>query len=322
MPTAVIALALSRSSIAGAVVCGDEALTATHRTVAPSAGIDEIVDLALDSATELRERSERLGRCPTAAGVVLPEADDAGGFTALAGECHWYGAPVRAWFEEHLDLPVTVGRDIRAGAWAEARLGAGRGSRTILYVPVNDRIPAVFVLHDRTPEESRVCVGDLGRLPTWARAAATGRSEPAEHLATPGALARRYEAARGTAGLTALAVYRRAKEGDDAAARVWNEAMEAFADALASAVMVLNPSRVVLGGELADADEAYYLLLRQAVAERVQEPPSPVIVPAQRGPQATLLGAALLTRGAPKDVEPLGGGPALLAAVPSPPRTG
>ncbi|MET9100090.1 ROK family protein [Streptomyces antibioticus] len=320
-PATVIALALSRSHIEGAVVGGDEVLTLTHRRVAPSVGIDEFVDLALDCTTELREHSGRLGRRPTAAGVVLAEdGDGVNGLSPFAGEYHWRGAPVRAWLEEHLDLPVTVGHDVRAGGQAEARLGAGRGSRAFLYVPAGDRIPAVLVLDGHAPEKSRFCVGDLGRLPTWTGAADTGRAERVGDVAAPRALGRRYEAAGGRAGLSALSVHQRARAGDHAAAHVWNEALEAFADALASAVMVLGPDRVVIGGDYAEADKAYFRRLRRAVAGRTESRPAPVIVPAQLGLQAALLGAALLTRGAPTDVEPPIR-PRLLTAVPSPPNT-
>ncbi|SMF78923.1 ROK family protein [Streptomyces sp. Amel2xC10] len=318
-PATVIALALAPGHIAGAVVCEDEALTVTHRTVGPSVGIDEFVDLALDRTTELRLHAERLGRSPTAAGVVL--AEDGGGATGIgpfAGEYHWRGAPVRAWLEEHLDLPVTVGHDMRAGAQAEACLGAGRGSRAFLYVPAGDRIPAVLVLDGQAPAKSRFCVGDLGRLPTWTRAAETGRAEPVEDVAAPAALTRRYTAAGGKAAPSALSVHRRAQEGDRAATRVWNEALEAFADALASAVLLLNPERVVVGGDFAEADKAYFRRLRRAVAQRTEARPAPVIVPAQLGLRAALLGAALLTRWAPTGMDPLSG-PPFLTAVPAPP---
>lgn len=304
-PTTVLALGLSRGHIAGAVVAGDQALLSTRWPVAPTLDTDEVVDLLLDYTVHLVKLAERLGRRPAAGCVVLAEDDNSTHFASIVRESYWRGVPVRAWLEEHLDLPVTTGNEVCAGALAEALLGAGRGSDAFLYVPVADRVPAVVVLDGHIRGGHRSVVGDLGGLHTWpTRAAGTGRTERVEHSASACAIARRYAAAGGEAGLTALSVYQRAMAGDGCAAQVWDEAVQAFADALASAVTVLSPDRVVIGGELAGADKAYFRRLRRAVAARLQERPAPVIVPAQLGFQAPLLGAALLTHRARAVAEP------------------
>ncbi|MFJ7962449.1 ROK family protein [Streptomyces sp. NPDC096324] len=276
----------------------------TRWPVTPTLDTDEVVDLLLDCTMHLVKLAERVGRRPAAASVVLAEeGDEATGFASIVGERHWRGVPVRTWLEEDLELPVTVGHEVRAGALAEALLGAGRGSRALLYVPVGDRLPAAIILDGQAGDGHRSVVGDLGRLPTWTTCdAGTRGAERVEDIASASAVTRRYESAGGEAGLSALAVHQRAKAGDADAARVWGDAIEAFADALASAATMLSPDRVVVGGEFAEAGKAYFRQLRRAVAARVQSPL--VIVPAQLGFQGSLLGAALLTREARATVQP------------------
>ncbi|HLL34861.1 MAG TPA: ROK family protein, partial [Streptomyces sp.] len=82
--------------------------------------------------------------------------------------------------------------------------------------------------------------------------------------------------------------------GDPNAVRIWREAVDALADGLVTALTLLDPRTIVIGGGLAEAGETLFTPLRDAVRQRVtfQNPPS--IVPAALGDTAGCLGAGLL----------------------------
>jgi glucokinase len=115
-----------------------------------------------------------------------------------------------------------------------------------------------------------------------------------ETVASAAAIARHYARASGESGVTAKEVQERSAAGDPAAATVWRNAIEALADGLASAIMLLDPERVVIGGGLARAGAPYFAPLPTAVAERFTFQAIPEIVPAELGHQAGCQGAALL----------------------------
>ncbi|MFE7243326.1 ROK family protein [Streptomyces sp. NPDC057580] len=138
--------------------------------------------------------------------------------------------------------------------------------------------------------------GELGHLPTRSgdEACPCGGRGCLETVASAAAVARRYTAATGEPGVTAKDVGERAAAGDQTAVAVWQAAIEALADGLATAITLLDPERIVIGGGLARAGEPYFGPLRTAVAERLAFQTAPEIVPAELGHQAGCQGAALL----------------------------
>ncbi|MCZ9342377.1 ROK family protein, partial [Streptomyces sp. TRM76130] len=82
--------------------------------------------------------------------------------------------------------------------------------------------------------------------------------------------------------------------GDARAAEVWREAVDALADGLVTALTLLDPRALVIGGGLAEAGETLCSPLREAVARRITFQTQPSIVPAALGDSAGCLGAGLL----------------------------
>ncbi|MEU8925957.1 ROK family protein [Kitasatospora sp. NPDC048545] len=110
------------------------------------------------------------------------------------------------------------------------------------------------------------------------------------------AIARRYAAATGERDVTARQVAERAATGDRTATAVRQEAVDALADGLASAVTLLDPERVVIGGGLARAGEPYLAPLRESLGARLAFQAMPDLVPAELGHEAGCFGAGLLAR--------------------------
>ncbi|MFE6504685.1 ROK family protein [Kitasatospora sp. NPDC057738] len=295
MTATAIALDVGGTYIKGAAVAPDGRLCHTERWFTRAErGPEAVLETVLDCAAELAGRFR-----PAAAGIAVPGiVDEAAGTAVLAANLGWRDLPVRHWLSEHLGIPVAFGHDVRAGGVAEARAGAGRGSRNFLFVPVGTGIAAALMVDGRPLTGSHTRAGELGHLVVrpGGEPCACGRRGCVETLASAAAVARRYTAATGEAGVTAEQVGQRAATGDRAAAAVWREAVDALADGLASAITLLDPERIVIGGGLARAGEPYFAPLRAAVAARLSFQTMPELVPAELGHEAGCFGAGLLAR--------------------------
>jgi glucokinase len=82
--------------------------------------------------------------------------------------------------------------------------------------------------------------------------------------------------------------------GDLRAEKVWQEAIDALADGLVTALTLLDPRTIIIGGGLAEAGETLFTPLREAVRARITFQKLPSIVPAALGDTAGCLGAGLL----------------------------
>ncbi|WP_084715094.1 ROK family protein [Streptacidiphilus rugosus] len=254
-------------------------------------GPDAVVENILTLAGTLAARHR-----PVAAGIAVPGVvDETTGVCVFAAHLGWRDVPVQRWLEEELGLPVALGHDVRAGGLAEARLGAGRGCRSFLYVPVGTGIAAAILLDGRTLRGGHGGAGELGHLVVrpGGDACRCGNRGCLETVASASAIARRYREAAGDA-VTADQVALLAREGDPVAAGIWREAVDALADGLAAGATLLDPRRIVLGGELARTGPALFDPLRAALAQRLTFQTVPEVTAAALGRRAGSLGAGLL----------------------------
>ncbi|WP_406404966.1 ROK family protein [Streptomyces sp. NBC_00879] len=291
----VIALDVGGTYIKGGTLGQDGTLHHRERWLTRAErGPEAVLETVLGCAATLAERCR-----PAAAGIVVPGiVDEASGNAVLAANLGWRDVPVQDWLAEHLDLPVAFGHDVRAGALAEARAGAGRDCPDFLFVPVGTGIAAAAVVAGRVLTGGHGRAGELGHVvvrPGGDPCSCGGRG-CLETVASAAAVARRYARATGWQGVTAREVCHRADAGDAVAGTVWTEAIEALADGLATAISLYDPARVVLGGGLAKAGESFLAPLRKALGRRLTFHAAPSVVPAHLGDRAGCLGAALLAQ--------------------------
>ncbi|MFF9982379.1 ROK family protein [Streptomyces erythrochromogenes] len=258
----------------------------------PERGPDSVLETVLTCAATLAERCR-----PTAAGIVLPgTVDEISGCAEHAPALGWRNVPVRDWVAEHLDLPVAVGHDGRAGGLAEARAGAGRDCGDFLFVSVGDGIGTAVVLAGGVPPAIGHGAQELGHTevrPGGDPCHCGGRG-CLETVASSAAVTHRYARATGWRGVGAREVYHRADAGDPAALAVCGEATVALADVLAAAIGRYAPERLVVGGELAEAGASLLAPLREALTSRLGLSAVPDLRLARFGETAGRMGAALL----------------------------
>jgi glucokinase len=262
-------------------------------------GPDAVVESILGFAADLRAHGlEHLGQAAEAAGVAVPGIVDAEhGIAVYAANLGWRDVPLRELLSLRLDgVPVALGHDVRTGGLAEGRIGAGRGTDRFLFVPLGTGIAGAIGIAGTIEAGAHGCAGEIGHIVVRPGGPACGCGQRGclETLASAAAVTRAWSAAGGDPTADAADCARAVEAGDKAATRVWQEAVDALADGLVTALTLLDPRTLIIGGGLAEAGETLFSPLRAAVEERVTFQKLPTIVPAALGDTAGCLGAGLL----------------------------
>ncbi|MFI8452687.1 ROK family protein [Streptomyces erythrochromogenes] len=296
----VIALDVGGTGMKAALVADDgtllhEARRATGRERGPDAVVETIQDFA---AELLATGRERFGRAASAAGVAVPGIVDAdNGIAVYAANLGWRDVPLRALLTARLGgIPVALGHDVRTGGLAEGRIGAGRGADRFLFVPLGTGIAGAIGIAGRIEAGAHGYAGEIGHIVVRPGGPDCGCGQRGclETLASAAAVSRAWAAASGDPAADAADCAKAVASGDARAGEVWLAAVGALADGLVTAITLLDPRTLIIGGGLAEAGETLFTPLRKAVEERVTFQRLPHIVPAALGDTAGCLGAGLL----------------------------
>lgn len=296
----VIALDVGGTGMKAALVGADGTLLhEARRATGRDRGADAVVASILDFAADLRAYGQAyFGRPAEAAGLAVPGIVDAGrGIAVYAANLGWRDVPLRDLLVERLGgVPVALGHDVRTGGLAEGRIGAGRGADRFLFVPLGTGIAGAIGIDGTIEAGAHGCAGEIGHVVVrpGGPECGCGRRGCLETLASAAAVTRAWAAASGDPGADAADCAKAVESGDPAALRVWQEAVDALADGLVTALTLLDPRTLIIGGGLAEAGETLFTPLRAAVEERVTFQQLPDIVPAALGDTAGCLGAGLL----------------------------
>ncbi|RCH66014.1 ROK family protein [Streptomyces sp. SDr-06] len=272
-----------------------EARRPTGRERGPEAVVESILDFAAD----LRAYGEEhLGESAVAAGVAVPGIVDAeNGIAAYAANLGWRDVPMRRLLSERLHgVPVALGHDVRTGGLAEGRIGAGKGADRFLFVPLGTGIAGAIGIDGRVEPGAHGFAGEIGHIVVRPGGipCPCGQRGCLERLASASAVTLAWAEASGDPDADAADCAKAVESGDPRALAVWRDAVEALADGLVTALTLLDPRTLIIGGGLAEAGETLFVPLRAAVEERVTFQKLPEIVPAALGDTAGCLGAGLL----------------------------
>ncbi|WP_458244480.1 ROK family protein [Streptomyces sp. MAI_2237] len=295
----VIALDVGGTGMKAALVgAGGELLHRARRATGRERGPDAVVEGILDFAAELRAYGvERLGEPASAAGVAVPGiVDEQRGVAAYAANLGWRDVPLRDLLSRRLGAPVRLGHDVRTGGLAEGRIGAGRGADRFLFVALGTGIAGAIGMAGRVESGAHGFAGEIGHIVV--RPGGTpcpcGQSGCLERYASAAAVGEAWAKACGDPDADAADCARAVASGDPNAVRIWQGAIDALADGLLTALTLLDPRTLIVGGGLAEAGETLFTPLREAVERRVTFQKLPSIVPAALGDTAGCLGAGLL----------------------------
>lgn len=296
----VIALDVGGTGMKAALVGADGTLLhEARRATGRERGPDAVVESVLAFAADLRAYGqEHFGESAVAAGVAVPGIVDAeNGIAVNAVNLGWRDVPMRRLLGERLGgVPVALGHDVRTGGLAEGRIGAGKGADRFLFVPLGTGIAGAIGIAGTIEAGAHGYAGEIGHIVIRPDGpdCPCGQRGCLETLASAAAVSRAWAAASGDAKADAADCAKAVESGDPKAVEVWRDAVDALAAGLVTALTLLDPRTLIIGGGLAEAGETLFTPLRAAVEERVTFQKLPHIVPAALGDTAGCLGAGLL----------------------------
>jgi predicted NBD/HSP70 family sugar kinase len=260
-------------------------------------GLDVAVDLIGEVLAEAGiERSRLIGAGLGLPGPVDQSSGVIGSSAILPG---WVGVAAGDEMRRRLDIPVIVDNDANLGALAELTYGAGRGATDLVYLKVASGIGAGLILGGRLYRGWGGMAGELGHIlvDPEGPVCRCGNRGCLETAASTGALLEMLRRSHGD--LTVPEMLRLAHEGDLGCRRVIADAGRVVGSAAAVLFNVLNPQRLVVGGDLADAGDLLLDGVRSSV--RLSALPAAAdaarVVPGVLGERAQVLGALALAVG-------------------------
>ncbi|MGW6454473.1 ROK family protein [Streptomyces sp. NPDC055078] len=296
----VIALDVGGTGMKAALVGVDGTLLhEARRATARERGPDAVIQSILDFADDLRTYGQQhLGGAALAVGAVVPGIiDSENGIAVYSANLGWRDVPLRKLLSDRLGgLPVVLGHDVRTGGLAEGRIGAGQGADRFLFVPLGTGIAGAIGIGGVIEAGAHGYAGEIGHVVVRPDGPACGCGQRGclETLASAAAVTRAWASASGDTDADAADCAKAVESGDPRAIAVWRDAVDALAAGLVTALTLLDPRVLIIGGGLAEAGETLFTPLRAAVEERVTFQKLPSIVPAALGDTAGCLGAGLL----------------------------
>ncbi|MEU7104941.1 ROK family transcriptional regulator [Streptomyces sp. NPDC046215] len=277
-----------------------------HRVLAEEAeplDVDASAAQGLDRAEQLVKRLiAEAGISPdkivgVGLGVPGPIDVETGALGSTAILPGWAGTNPRDALAARLSVPVYVDNDANLGALGELVWGAGRGAADLAYIKVASGVGAGLVINGKIYRGPGGTAGEIGHI-------TLDESGPVCRCGNRGCLetftAARYvlpllHSAHGT-DLTVARMVRLARDGDPGCRRVIADVGRHIGSGVANLCNVLNPRRVVLGGDLAESGELVLGPIRESVSRYAI--PSAArqleIVPGALGGRAEVLGALAL----------------------------
>lgn len=223
----------------------------------------------------------------------------------------WPNVPLKRTIEQSIGLPTHILNDVRLMTLGEWTFGAGRGVDTIACFAIGTGIGGGLVINGKLHLGIGGTGGELGHqiidmngpkcgcgsrgcLEAFASGpaiVAMGVKAVVQGLTTSIGEYVDYDLNR----ITPKVIYQAAVDGDEIANEIYELAGFYIGIAVSSTLAAVGPRKVVIGGGVAQAGDLLLEPIRRTVEERVHIMPveQVEIVPAELGPNAGLIGAAL-----------------------------
>jgi glucokinase len=267
---------------------GDVAVRREHPT--PLASLDELL-AGIDTAVE-----ELLEEEVRALGFGIPSTiDHRTGLVEGSVNIPLADVDLRARMADRFGLPTAIENDANAAALAEFRVGAGRGTRTMVMLTLGTGCGGGVVIDGRLfrgwAELGHIVI-DVDGIPCQGSCTGRGHLEP---YVTGLAATKLAQEAFGPA-VDAHRLVRLANEGDARARDILRGIGEKLGAGVASLVNIFNPELVVIGGGFAAAGDWLFEPAREVVRWQALRPAGERvrIVRGALGTAAGLIGAGFV----------------------------
>jgi glucokinase len=262
----VIGIDLGGTKTAGIVLHKGE-MEENYRIETDSSSQDSVLQGLLQVCSYLLERASDKGFSVEAVGLgIAGFIDFERGVVTDAPNHPLRNAPVKDILEQSSGLPVFVDNDANVAALAEARLGAGKGSRHLVHLTLGTGIGGGIIMDGEIYRGALGAAGELGHMIVLEDGPPCncGARGCLESLASGVAIYRRVRelAESGvknpiteafladSKGFNAQVLCRYADDGDDHALQILKEAGRHLGTGIASLVNIFNPDVVTLSGGL------------------------------------------------------------------------
>ncbi len=289
-----------------------ETIPFPHTTAEDTAG--KIVQAAMQMLNK-----QGIGLAQTESfGVVVPGSISENADTVVdAHNLDFHDVPLKKLLQEQLPgIPVYLANDADGAALAELYAGAFRGCQTAVLMTLGTGLGGGIILNGRlfcggmrhgvelghillvAGGESCTC-GNRGCAEAYCSASALARAGRKAMQMHPDSLL--YTRSEGnTDAVDAKFITDCAKDGDAAAAAVFDEYVEHLSAACASIFNLLDPEVIAIGGGVCAAGEFLFEPLREKTTEKCFYRNHGTILPAQLANNAGMIGAAMLHQNANK----------------------
>lgn len=211
----------------------------------------------------------------------------------------WAGIAPAEELERRIGRTVVIGNDADMGARGEQAYGAARGIDDFLYIKVSHGIGAGIVLGGHTYQGSTGIAGEIGHTQVpgatnWCRCGSRGCLETVVSItAVRQQLMHVQTAGQASAGGAAILPPGTHLDHDPAAARVLADSGRTVGRVVADLVNCLNPSAVILGGELGASGAPFAQGVRESIDRHAQPASAHAtrVLTGKLGLQAELRGA-------------------------------
>ncbi len=208
---------------------------------------------------------------------------------------NWSGMSPGLEVERRLGVRATVDNDATLGALGERHQGAGESHDDFLYIKASHGVGAAMVLAGEPYRGGTGYAGAIGHAhiegrPELCRCGSRGCLEAV--VSVPSVMEQIFHARPRTdeenVDLATLT--------DALSTRVLNEAGRVLGQSLADLINLVNPTAVIIGGELGSSGPAFIGGVRSSVNRFAQRPLASacVVLPATLGTRAELVGALVL----------------------------
>lgn len=277
----------------------------TENEKGPADVVERIAQIVSEFEREVPERIAAMGICTPG-----PVDHISGTLLTLVNVPGLSNTPLRQMLADRLKIPVRLEHDAKAAALGDFHYGAGRGSRSMIYIVIGTGVGAAIIIDGQLYYGDRNSSGESGHMtvnPNGELCTCGTRGCLETYTSGPW-LARRFETALVDAGrtvyqtITGELVAQLAGQGDEIALKIVREAGEALGIAVASMAMVLNIDLNVVGGSVVKIGDPLFEAARKtvpnfcfkAVGEGVR------VVPTALGDDGPILGCAWMAREALK----------------------
>ncbi len=269
----------------------------------------EAIDQFLDASSV--SKKELLGIGMGLPGLV---AFDKGFVHHLVNVRGWKNLPFASLLRRRIHLPVCIDNDVNLMALGEASFGAARGFSEVVCITLGTGVGGALILNGELYRGTTYTAGEIGHLPVSREGplcACGGRGCFETYVGNRTIVRRAKERImKGEKSLVRTLVGGRlnritpeilshaARRGDRLSKSIWKEVGEWVGIALAGIVNTYNPSRIVIGGGVAEAGEVLFQPIRRTLEKRALDIPMRglQVVKAKLGNDAGVVGASVLAR--------------------------